>query len=95
MPDNDKAEQHIWPVDVIFWTKLFVVGRAFGYYKAKRQLPSKDPDREAKQYDRIIELAEQYGLDPEFAKSYLKAVIERVINNHEKILTQTQLEAGN
>ena len=77
---------------VAMFAERFKVTNRVGYYKAERQLPSKDPEREAKQYDRIIEIAEQYGLDPEFAKSYLEAVIERVINNHEKISTQAQLE---
>jgi len=52
-------------------------------------LPSKDPVREAEQYSRIEVLAKQYGLDPEFAKSYLEAVIERVVQNHEKISAES------
>ena len=80
---------------VAMFAERFKVTNRVGYYKAERQLPSKDPEREAKQYERIVEIAEQYGLDPEFAKSYLEAVIERVINNHENILTQAQLKQGN
>ena len=80
---------------IAMFAERFKVTNKVGYYKAERQLPSKDHEREAKQHDRIIEIAEQYGLDPEFAKSYLEAVIERVINNHEKISAQVQLEQGN
>jgi len=70
---------------VAMFAERFKVTDRVGYYKAKLHLPSKDPAREAQQYDRIIEIAQQYGLDPEFSKSYLEAVIERVINNHEKM----------
>jgi len=77
---------------VAMLAERFKMTNRVGYYKAECKLPSKDLEREAEQQERIIEIAEQYGLDPEFAKSYLEAVIERVINNHEKIATQVQLE---
>ena len=67
------------------FAERFKVTDRVGCYKAEHKLPFKDPVREADQYDRIIALAQQYGLDPEFAKSYLTAVIERVVRNHEKI----------
>jgi len=77
---------------IAMFAERFKVTNRVGYYKAEHQLPSKDAEREAMQYNRIIEIAEQYGLNPEFAKSYLDAVIKRVINNHEKISAQIQLE---
>jgi len=77
---------------IAMFAERFKVTNRVGYYKAERQLPSKDAEREAMQYNRIIEIAEHYGLDPEFAESYLGAVIKRVINNHEKISIQIKLE---
>lgn len=73
---------------VAMFAERFKVTNRVGYYKAEHQLPSKDSTREAVQYDRIAELAQQYGLDPEFAKSYLATVIERVVQNHGKILAK-------
>ena len=70
---------------VAMFSERFKVTNRVGFHKAENGLPSKDPAREAEQYERIGALANQYGLDPEFAKSYLAAVIERVVKNHEKI----------
>ena len=74
---------------VAMFAERFKITNRVGVYKAEHQLPAKDPKREAAQYDRIIEIAQQYGLDPEFAKSYLSAVIERVVENHKKILAES------
>ncbi len=63
----------------------FQITNQVGEYKAANALPAKDNEREAKQYQRITELALQHDLDPEFAKAFLAVVIERVIENHEEI----------
>ncbi|MBN4080515.1 chorismate mutase [Beggiatoa alba] len=73
---------------VAMFAERFKVTNRVGYYKAENKLASKDPNREAIQYERVSELAEQYGLDPEFAKSYLTAVIKRVVQNHEQIVAK-------
>jgi len=70
---------------VAMFAERFKVTNRVGYYKAENGLKSKDPKRESEQYERIHDLAEQYGLDPEFALSYLKAVIARGVKNHEDI----------
>lgn len=70
---------------VAMLAERFKVTDRVGYYKAEHGLPAKDPSRESIQYKRVAELAEQYGLDPDFAKIYLSAVIEQVIKNHEEI----------
>ncbi len=74
---------------VAMFSERFKVTNRVGYHKARKGLPSKDPVREAEQYNRIEALAKQYGLDPEFAKSYLAAVIGRVVQNHEKISAES------
>lgn len=68
----------------------FKVTNQVGDYKAKHNLPAKDPAREATQYARIAELAEQYGLDPEFAKMYLSIVIDQVIARHDELARDFQ-----
>ncbi|NOR70559.1 MAG: chorismate mutase [Methylomarinum sp.] len=85
LEDMRKSIDNIDNAIIAMFAERFKVTDRVGYYKAEHQLPSKDLTREAEQYIRIVEIAQQYGLDPEFAKSYLAAVIERVVFNHEKI----------
>lgn len=70
---------------VAMFAERFKVTNRVGVYKAEKGLPPKDHAREAGQFQRIEDLAGQYGLDPEFAKSYLQAVIKKVVSNHEQI----------
>ncbi len=58
--------------------------QAVGVLKAEHALPPSDPDREAKQIARLEDLAQRADLDPEFAKKFLKFVIQEVIQHHEK-----------
>ena len=70
---------------VAMFAERFKVTERVGQYKAENGLPARDHSREAVQYQRIRELASQYGLDPDFAESYLEAVIREVVANHEQI----------
>jgi chorismate mutase len=56
--------------------------QAVGKLKAEHDLPPSDPDREAKQINRLEDLAKRADLDPEFAKSFLNFIIREVIQNH-------------
>ncbi|RLJ60720.1 chorismate mutase [Litoreibacter meonggei] len=56
--------------------------QAVGKLKAEHNLPPSDPDREAKQINRLEDLAKRADLDPEFAKSFLNFIIREVIQNH-------------
>ena len=85
LDDTRKSIDNIDNAIVAMFAERFKVTNRVGVYKAKNRLASKDPARESEQYRRIEDLAIQYGLDPEFAKSYLKAVISRVVANHEEI----------
>ena len=58
--------------------------QAVGRLKAEYDLPPSDPDREARQVARLEDLAKQADLDPEFAKSFLRFVIQEVIQHHKK-----------
>jgi chorismate mutase len=89
LDDMRKSIDNIDNAIVAMFSERFKVTDRVGYYKARHSLPAKDADRELSQYKRINALAKQYGLDPEFAESYLSAVIERVIAKHEKITSST------
>ena len=58
--------------------------QAVGRLKAQHDLPPSDPAREAAQIDRLEDLARRADLDPEFAKKFLRFVIDEVIRHHEK-----------
>lgn len=56
-----------------------------GYIKAVHDLPPADPTREAVQVERMRRLAEEAGLDPDFAEKFLAFMIAEVIHHHERI----------
>lgn len=55
-----------------------------GRLKADHALPAADPAREEKQVARLRRLADEAGLDPEFAEKFLNFVISEVIRHHER-----------
>ena len=57
--------------------------QSVGRLKARHDLPPSDPSREAAQIARLEDLAERADLDPEFAKKFLRFVIDEVIRHHE------------
>jgi chorismate mutase len=74
---------------VSMFSEQFKVTDRVGHCKAQNGLSAKDSDRALLQFKRVNELATLYGLDPEFAESYLSAVIARVVRNHEEIAQNT------
>ncbi len=58
--------------------------QAVGKLKAEHHLPPSDPTRETAQIARLEDLAKRADLDPEFAKKFLRFVIDEVIRHHEQ-----------
>jgi len=58
--------------------------QAVGRLKAEHDLPPSDPAREATQIARLEDLANRADLDPDFAKKFLRFVIDEVIRHHEQ-----------
>ncbi|SLN52054.1 Salicylate biosynthesis protein PchB [Aquimixticola soesokkakensis] len=58
--------------------------QAVGKLKAEHDLPPSDPAREALQIARLERLAKEADLDADFAKEFLKFIIQEVIKHHEK-----------
>jgi chorismate mutase len=56
-----------------------------GRLKATHALPPADRSREERQIARLRRLADEAGLDPEFAEKFLNFVIQEVIRHHEQI----------
>lgn len=63
----------------------FKITQEVGYLKAKLQLPPADPAREARQKDRLKQLALQSHLDPVFAEKLITFIMEEVVRHHEII----------
>lgn len=56
-----------------------------GRLKAEHGLPPADPAREKQQVARLHDLANEAGLDPVFAESFLRFIVTEVIRHHERI----------
>lgn len=56
-----------------------------GALKARHDMPSADPAREAQQIERLRALSQQARLDPDFAEKFLAFIITEVIRHHEAI----------
>ena len=56
-----------------------------GHFKARLDLPPADPEREARQVERLRTLAASSGLDPDFAEMFLGFMVREVIRHHEDI----------
>jgi chorismate mutase len=63
----------------------FACTRAVGEHKAKVGLPAADPAREAAQVARWRSLAEEAGLDPDFAEKIFHLIVREVVRRHEVI----------
>ena len=59
--------------------------QAVGRLKAEHDLPPADPEREARQIERLEWLSREADLDPEFARKFMAFVISEVIRHHEKL----------
>jgi chorismate mutase len=58
--------------------------QAVGKLKAEHDLPPADPVREARQIARLEGLAAESGLDPDFAKKFMRFIVDEVIHHHQQ-----------
>lgn len=61
--------------------------QSVGKLKAEHALPPADPTREARQIERLERLCADSGLDPEFAKKFMRFIVDEVIRHHRQLQT--------
>ncbi len=92
---SDTLAQHRASIDnldaVLLHTlaERFKVTQAVGTLKAKNNMPPSDKTREARQIERLRQLAKDSGLDPAFAEKFLNFIVAEVIRHHETIRGET------
>ena len=83
-------KEHRASIDRLDAVLIYTLGERFahtqavGRLKAEHALPPSDPAREEAQIARLESLAQRAGLDPEFAKKFLRFIIDEVIRHHRK-----------
>ncbi len=86
----DLLKEHRESIDRLDAILIYKLGERFkhtqsvGKLKAEHDLPPSDPAREAAQIARLEDLANRADLDPDFAKKFLRFVIDEVIRHHEQ-----------
>lgn len=66
----------------------FKMTRRVGELKAVGGLAPADPKRDKEQINQLTSIAEQSGLDPEFAVQFRQFIVSEVIRHHELIAAQ-------
>ncbi|MCY3878202.1 MAG: chorismate mutase [Rhodobacteraceae bacterium] len=80
--------EHRASIDRLDTILIFALGERFehtkavGKLKAEHGMPPSDPEREARQVERLQRLAISAGVDPEFAKTFINFIIKEVIRHH-------------
>ena len=92
-PDLARLRSSIDNIDaalVHLLAERFKATQQVGELKAALGLPPADPDREEHQVARLRGLADEAGLDPQFAEKFITFVIAEVIRHHEAIASAEQ-----
>lgn len=84
LQDHRESIDRLDAILVYTLAERFKHTQAVGRLKAAHALPPADPAREAAQIARLEQLAAESGLDPDFAKEFLRFIISEVIRHHEK-----------
>ena len=84
LKNHRKSIDRLDAILVFTLAERFQHTQAVGKLKAEHDLPPSDPSREAAQIARLEDLAKEADLDPEFAKKFLRFVIDEVICHHEQ-----------
>ncbi|MEM7422794.1 MAG: chorismate mutase [Pseudomonadota bacterium] len=86
LADLRKSIDNLDAVLVHTLAERFRCTQAVGKLKAEHTLPPADPAREARQIERLEQMCAESGLDPEFAKKFMRFIVDEVIRHHQQFL---------
>lgn len=75
-------------LDIIDHSLLLLVAERFwlsskaAHYKQEHELPTVDENRQAEQYARFEKIALEVGIDPAFARNFLKLLIDEAYKDY-------------
>ncbi len=87
MEQLKKFREEIDRIDDVLISTLamrFQITDKVGALKKAEKLPPVDPQREAEQEKRILEIAKRAGLREDIARSVLRLIIDTVVEDHKK-----------
>lgn len=82
-----KFREEIDRIDEVLISSLamrFQITDKVGALKKAQKLPPVEPQREAEQEQRILEIAKRTGLREDIARSVLRLIIDTVVEDHKK-----------
>ena len=85
LADLRKSIDNLDAILVHTLAERFRCTQTVGKLKAEHDLPPADPAREARQIERLEKMCGESGLDPEFAKQFMRFIVDEVIRHHEKL----------
>jgi chorismate mutase len=90
MTNLDELRKNIDEIDqkiIALLAQRFKYTEEVGIYKAKNQLNAQDANRESQQFQRIFQLLDQNGLNPEYSSEIYRRIIDIVISRHQELVT--------
>ena len=86
LADLRKSIDNLDAVLVHTLAERFRCTQTVGKLKAEHDLPPADPAREERQIERLERMCAESGLDPDFAKKFMRFIIDEVIHHHQQFL---------
>ncbi|QHT62952.1 chorismate mutase [Paenibacillus lycopersici] len=88
MADLTELRTNIDDIDrqlVALLARRFNCTEEVGIYKDQHGLPAQDPSREAQQFQKIAQYAQEQGLNPEYAAAIFRHLMDLVISRHREL----------
>ncbi|WP_051250733.1 chorismate mutase [Paenibacillus harenae] len=63
----------------------FKLTEEIGRYKARNKLEAQDPQRESRQFEKIMNLSNRYELNPDYSSAIYRCVMDVVISRHQEL----------